>query len=166
MKNKLLDLIRNNEKWVTIKYPDDLHKKIMNNIKKEILIKNNKVFNILFIKKLLKFKNIFISSFIFLLIITIVIVTYSNNNYMKFIYPYDGEEKVELIGSFNNYEKKILMKFNSKKKIWEAKVKIYKKGIYEYQFIVNDKFFLVGNSDIKFEDNYGKIKHILFYLWK
>lgn len=75
--------------------------------------------------------------------------------------PYNGEKSVDLIGSFNRWEKKIVMKLDRSSSVWRAEVRIPGKGIYEYQFIIDDLIYTAGDGEYRIRDGKGGEKAVV-----
>lgn len=73
-------------------------------------------------------------------------------------YPYNGEQSVELIGDFNQWNKKIAMKLDQKDKLWKTVLKLPGKGIYEYQFVIDNYLFSAGYDPNVIVDKKGNEK--------
>jgi hypothetical protein len=71
------------------------------------------------------------------------------------IYAYHGEKKVEVAGSFNGWDERIAMKHDLKNDVWTAEITVEGKGVFEYQFIVDDVIYTAGQAEYKVKDEQG-----------
>lgn len=76
-------------------------------------------------------------------------------------YPFNGETSVDLIGSFNRWDKKIAMRLDKDAGLWKAEVRVSRKGIYEYQFIIDELIYSAGNSKYKVKGSAGDEKAVM-----
>lgn len=153
-KSKLVDIIKNEMSLGRISINEPVGKDVVEKIK---AIENYR--RIMWIGFLKRFSLAALS----LIVITFIILSYPFNRGEKIliVYPYNGENKVELIGSFNNWSEKIPLILDKKKGVWKVELILKQKGIYEYQFIIDDLIYTAGDSPYKIKDRNGNEKAIL-----
>ncbi|MCX7820615.1 MAG: glycogen-binding domain-containing protein [Brevinematales bacterium] len=154
MNRKIIDIIKNEKSLGEIKLRFSISEKIISKI--EAIEMYRKVFLLNFYKKLAV-----AVSFVIVLFIGSVFLKRGKEHKVLITYPYNGESKVELIGSFNNWERKIPMEFDEEKKLWKTEIIIKKKGLFEYQFIIDNVIFTTGETIYKIKDKNGNEKAII-----
>ncbi|OHD61885.1 MAG: hypothetical protein A2014_04845 [Spirochaetes bacterium GWF1_49_6] len=78
-----------------------------------------------------------------------------NSTKIVLIYAFHGEKKVEVAGSFNGWDERIAMKHDVKNDVWSAEITVEGKGVFEYQFIVDDVIYTAGQAEYKVKDEQG-----------
>jgi len=94
-------------------------------------------------------------------IFAILFYPFNRGEKILIVYPYNGEGRVELVGSFNNWNEKIPLILDEKKGVWKAELILKQKGVYEYQFIIDNVIYTAGDSAYKIKDRNGNEKAIL-----
>lgn len=154
MKDKLVRLVSSEKQWVNLGMPEGLHEDIMGMIRAGKIIDRTGT-----VKPYWGFAlaGALAASFIFF----ILIMPLFGGHSVSFVYPYNGETQVEIIGSFNDYHARIPLKLDSDSGTWRTDIKIRSKGVYEYQFIINGTVFTVGNARNVIKGKDGQDKALL-----
>ncbi len=154
MNKRIIEIIKNEEKLGEIRITDSITDKIISKIEGIESYKKLVLLNL--------YKRIAIAtSFVLLVIFGVVFVKGEGSHKVVITYPYNGEESVELVGSFNNWERKIPMQLDEERKIWKAEIVIKKKSIVEYQFVVDRIIYTTGDTIYKIKDKNGIEKAII-----
>ncbi|MEJ5284885.1 MAG: glycogen-binding domain-containing protein [Brevinematales bacterium] len=154
MSKRIIEIIKNEEKLGEIRLTDSITDKIISKIEGIESYKKLVLLNL--------YKRIAIAaSFVLLVIFGIVFFKGEGSHKVVITYPYNGEESVELVGSFNNWESKIPMQLDEERKVWKAEIVIKKKSIVEYQFVVDSIIYTTGDTIYKIKDKNGIEKAII-----
>ena len=158
MKSKIEQFIKREEKWASIEPPKDLHFGIMKKIYESEIRKQS--FMRKYLWKILTASlglMIIIAAGLFYFMVPREIEVY-------FVYPYAGETTVDVVGNFNQWTEKVPMELDKLKNVWQAKIHLDKKGVYEYQFIINGTIYTAGAADEVIVDENGEKKGVLVIL--
>lgn len=151
-KKKLGDMILKNEVWGRITSPDEL----------QIDISPEEKRHPDFWEWLFERKMRFAAAAGMLAAIAISIILFNpKGETLEISCPYNGETRVDLIGSFNRWDRKIAMHLDTSAGLWKAKVSVPRKGIYEYQFIIDELIYSAGNSPYKIKGPNGEEKAVV-----
>ncbi len=154
MKRKMIDIIKNEEQLGKIKLEFPIIERII--LKIEAIETYRRVFLFNLYKKI-------VTSVSVMLVLIVGILFFKREKGQKVLitYPYNGETIVEVIGSFNNWERKVPMQLDEDKRIWKVEILIKNKRIIEYQLVIDKLIYTTGDTIYKIKDKNGNEKAIL-----
>lgn len=148
--NKISSIIRKDTRWVSVKAPSNLKKNVMDQVYAYSVQK------IIWLK-VMKYAALTVSAVVILLS-SLLWLSHHQVEKVVMVYPYHGETKVELVGSFNDWKEKVNMRLDEQKSAWVIELYLRKDRIYEYQFLVDEVIYTTGNAEntIRRDDGYDK----------
>lgn len=75
--------------------------------------------------------------------------------------PFNGEKKVEIVGTVNGWKGRIPMKLDTTGTFWVASVRLPGKGVYEYQIVIDGLIYTAGESEYRIMDPDGSERALL-----
>ncbi len=154
MKDRLLNIIDQDKQWIRVRTPGSLKKNTMLMIQHDIVKK-------MVWMRILKYGSLSLSA-LAIFFSSLFWVSHSQKEKIVLMYPYSGETKVEVVGSFNNWDSRLNMSLDKEGVFWKVELQLKKGRIYEYQFIIDEMIYTTGNAENTISGNNDSDKALLF----
>ncbi len=154
MTKKIIELVETAEDiWINTKVPADLKTRVMDNLP-DLPVQPSWM-------QVLKYASMAILG-VSLVVSSLLWIRFSHIERVVIMYPYHGEESVELLGSFNDWQHRVEMNLDEKTAMWHIELVLQKGKIYEYQFLVDKMIYTTGNAEHTVVDRNDQEKALLF----
>lgn len=151
-RKKLRDMVLKNEPWGTITAPEGFTVAVTTDERPRFSFRE------WFLERTPRFAA---AAAMLAVMVVSVLLFYPGGEKLVIRYSYNGETSVDLIGSFNRWDSKIAMRLDADKKEWKAEIRVPRKGIYEYQFIIDELIYSAGDSEYRITGPKGDEKAVM-----